>query len=137
MGTQQSLLMLLSIILVFVAVTVGISIYNNITRNTFIKNCVQELTYFKARATDYYKTSQYMGGSSFGEYQWNAESLAYYIGIGHNGSNEVETDYAHYIITIVDYNVTILAEPKEGSVTTNIQLEYNVLTNEAVITYPE
>ncbi len=134
MGTQQSLLMLLSIILIFVAVTVGINIYNTITKNTFIKNCVQELTYFKARTTDYYKTSQYMGGSSFGIYQWNSESLAAYIGIGHSGDT-VETEYANYTITVDGNDVTFLAIPKEGSVQKNIQLEYNVISDEADITF--
>lgn len=136
MGTQQALLMLLSLILVFVAITVGISIYNNITRNAFLKNCVQELTYFKARTVDYYKTSQYMGGSGFGIYQWNSESLAAYIGIGHIG-NTVETEYANYTITVDGDNITFFAVPKEGSINTNIQLVYNVISNEASLTYPE
>jgi hypothetical protein len=137
MGTQQSLFILLSVILIFFAISVGISIYNNITRNTFIKFCIQELTYFKARAVDYYKTSQYMGGSSYGIYQWNAENLAAYIGLGYDEANGLETEYATYTVTIVDFDVTFLAIPKEKGINKKIQLEYNVLSNVANLSFPE
>ena len=95
------------------------------------------MNYIRARTADYYKTSQSFGGSSFGSYKWDSNSLSAYIGMEYNGTNGVETVNAMYTITVSNRDVTLLADPIDQVVETNIQLDYNVDTQVTTITFPE
>ncbi|MCD4819766.1 MAG: hypothetical protein K8S23_13860 [Candidatus Cloacimonetes bacterium] len=137
MGQQQTLLVLLSIMIVIVAISIGIKLFNSYSINSIKQNCLSELNYMRARSADYYKTSQYMGGSSYGSYKWDSNSLAAYIGMDYNDTNGVETVNAIYTITVLNGDITFLADPKDQAFETNIQMDYNVDTQVTTLTYPE
>ena len=136
MGHQQSLLVVLSIVVVLVSIWLGIELYNSHQTNATKRQCFEEITFFKATTADYYKTSKYWGGASFGTWNWDSVNLAKHIGIGYDGSTGIETDTANYTITVSGVMVTFYADLKDPKITYDIKYEYNVATQEYTITYP-
>ena len=137
MGQQQILLLVLASIIVFASIVAGISIYKQYQTRLTKLQCFDELNYLKARVSDYFKTARTFGGSSYGAYEWNPESIAEYIGVGWDGSNTLETTLSEYTISIDEHNVTFLAKIKDDSIDKNIRFTYNVYNGDTSIVFED
>ena len=135
MGSQQLLLLMVVFFVISIAIAIGFRLYNQIADNHYRRLCIDELNYFKSKAEAYYLHSHIIGGSSHGMYDWDAASIAHYIGVGHDGGSSLESELATYEVSLDDVTVTFLADPKEEGVD-NIQLSYNLDTKNTTITYP-
>ncbi|HNX00523.1 MAG TPA: hypothetical protein PLE74_12485 [Candidatus Cloacimonadota bacterium] len=82
MGTQQILLIVLSVIIVGVAVAVGISMFATQATNSNRQAIVAELQNFGAAAIQYYKTPSTLGGGGNGTPGFGADLTAAKAGVG-------------------------------------------------------
>ena len=79
MGTQQILMIVLSVIVVGAAVAVGITMFNTQSQNSQRQAIVGDLQNYAAHALSYYKTPASMGG---GGYSYGANLAAAQAGVG-------------------------------------------------------
>jgi hypothetical protein len=82
MGTQQILLIVLSVIIVGVAVAVGISMFATQATNSNRQAIVSELQNYGAAAIQYYKTPSSLGGGGAGTPGFGANLAAVKAGVG-------------------------------------------------------
>jgi hypothetical protein len=83
MGTQQILLIVLSVIIVGVAVAVGITMFATQATNSNRQALVGELQHFGAAAMQYYKTPAGQGGGGgTGTVGFGADLAAAKVGVG-------------------------------------------------------
>lgn len=102
MGTQQILLIVLSVIIVGAAVAVGIDMFN---RQDYISNrsaAASDTQVYLTQVLQYYKMPEQLGGlgrelTHTGESELAAE-IASYIGWG--SDNPMQNDNAHYYIEV-------------------------------------
>jgi len=80
MGLQQILLVVLGVILVGVAITVGILMFSNQAYRSNVNALVSEMNEFAALAFQYWKMPSTMGGAGQVEDFVDMEYLANYIG---------------------------------------------------------
>jgi hypothetical protein len=81
-GTQQILLIVLSVIIVGVAVGVGISMFSTQATNSNRQAIISELQNFGATAMQYYKTPSSMAGGGAGTPGFGANLTAAKAGVG-------------------------------------------------------
>lgn len=102
MGTQQILLIVLSVVIVGIAVAVGITMFKAQSENSAKQAIISDMNNFAATAMAFYKTPTSQGGTSYGAgADWTNAGIAKYIGIGYDGSpaNGLETENATYLVT--------------------------------------
>ena len=136
MGTQQILLIVLSIVIVGIAIWAGIQIYKGMIESSARTATISDLTNFRAITRAYYLTASIQGGSSHASNGWDAASIAEYIGIGYDGSTGLETQNATIEVSLEGSSsekVVFLATPKEGQITYKIKLTYNINDNSVLI----
>ena len=117
MGTQQILLIVLSVVIVGIAIAVGITMFNTQAKNSARQAIISDMTNFAATTMAYYRTPASQGGSGYGSTNWTADDIAQYIGIGYDSSKpgQLETDNATYTIsTATAGQVVFSSTPKEG-----------------------
>ncbi len=118
MGSQQILLIVLTVVIVGIAIAVGITMFNNQAKNSARQAIISEMASFAGMTYTYLITPASMGGSSHAYVNWDADHIARYIGVGYDPSKpgQLETDNAIYIITIDDNTQTeyISSIPKES-----------------------
>jgi hypothetical protein len=110
MGTQQILLIVLSVIIVGVAVAVGITMFATQATNSNRQALVGELQHFGAAAMQYYKTPAGQGGGGgTGTVGFGADLAAAKAGVGiamgFNAAGTMTDDTGTFTLGYVDSNV--------------------------------
>lgn len=99
MGTQQILLIVLSVIIVGVAIAVGISMFNSQAYNANKTAIASDAQAFAAQVLQYWKTPESQGGAGGKGVNMTPENVTSYLGLtGENAENENGT----YTITAAD-----------------------------------
>lgn len=81
MGTQQILLIVLSVIIVGIAVAVGITMFNAQAVNSNRSACISDMNNFASQAQAYYKTPVSHGGCGSVITNYDAADLIAWIGM--------------------------------------------------------
>jgi len=116
MGTQQILLIVLSVIIVGVAIAVGISMFNSQAYNSNKTAIASDAQSFAAQVVQYYKTPQSQGGFGNGTATDEAgvlisledvqAALESYLGfskpVGPDDNNGIENENGSYWISAID-----------------------------------
>lgn len=82
MGTQQILLIVLSVIIVGIAVAVGIAMFNQQAVNSARNSIIADMNNFASQVAAYYRTPQSMGGASNTAANVVVTDLQEYLGWG-------------------------------------------------------
>ncbi|MDD3577872.1 MAG: hypothetical protein PHS23_02605 [Candidatus Cloacimonetes bacterium] len=99
MGTQQILLIVLSVIIVGVAIAVGISMFNSQAYNANKTAIASDAQAFAAQVLQYWKTPESQGGAGGNGANMTVENVTNYLGLtGENAENE----NGSYVITAAD-----------------------------------
>ncbi|MDD2543682.1 MAG: hypothetical protein PHY21_08975 [Candidatus Cloacimonetes bacterium] len=99
MGTQQILLIVLSVIIVGVAIAVGISMFNSQAYNANKTAIASDAQAFAAQVLQYWKTPESQGGAGGNGANMSVENVTNYLGLtGENAENE----NGSYVITAAD-----------------------------------
>jgi hypothetical protein len=115
MGTQQILLIVLSVIIVGVAVAVGIQMFNTQAMNSNRQAIVGDLQTLGAQVMQYYRTPASQGGAGSSIAVGDDDALAAFLGWG---DTENETDTGTFtLIEIAAANVVVIEG--EGTETGN------------------
>jgi len=125
MGTQQILLIVLSVVVVGIAVAVGITMFQNQAVNSARQSIMSDMNNFAAQAMAWYKMPLSMGGggqvdnitaTGNTDNPDLTDDLAAYLGF--DGTNNLENENATYLLeTDTENVVTFTATPKEGGLT--------------------
>jgi len=131
MGTQQLLLIVLSVIIVGVAIAVGISMFSGQAYNSNVQAVAAELTNYAALVMQYWKTPASMGGAGQNISNVTVVSIANYIGFS-GANNSITTDNGEFRVNNVSGTVITLkgfGKEKKGDnhpmVTTTIDVSNN------------
>ncbi|MDD4034790.1 MAG: hypothetical protein PHR59_05425 [Candidatus Cloacimonetes bacterium] len=99
MGTQQILLIVLSVIIVGVAIAVGISMFNSQAYNANKTAIASDAQAFAAQVLQYWKTPESQGGAGGNGANMTVDNVTNYLGLtGENAENE----NGSYVITAAD-----------------------------------
>ena len=100
MGTQQILLIVLSVIIVAVAVSVGITMFNVQSVNSNRSACVADMNNFAASALAWYKTPTSHGGhGNAAVASTDADDIGAWIGFPYDsGTSTITTGNGTYVI---------------------------------------
>ena len=105
MGTQQILLIVLSVIIVGIAVAVGITMFNAQATNSNRQAIVGDMNNFAASAFSFYKTPVTHGG---GGNTWvSTNAVGTWIGYDWDGT-DLETGNGTFVLTVAGDIVTIV-----------------------------
>ncbi len=110
MGTQQILLIVLSVIIVGIAVAVGISMFNQQSVNSARQAIVSDMNNFAVQAQAFYKTPTSMGGAGYDNGNVTAAKLRAFI-----GSTLTNDNGTYYIDTSTAGSVTFGVTPNESN----------------------
>ncbi len=139
MGTQQILMIVLSVIIVGIAVGVGITMFQNQAKNSNRQAVIADLNNFAAMAEAFYKVPASMGGGGNGNpgFQNSNHELSYYLGFSSsdttsNGNGEYKlSGFGQHTVTItgtgteigndgstkLSANIALTADPTTGKIT--------------------
>lgn len=107
MGTQQILLIVLSVIIVGVAIAVGISMFNSQAYNSNKTAIASDAQSFAAQVIQYYKTPVSQGGAG-GNIAANGEAaMSGFLGFDTTNFN-ITNDNGTYTLAIVDANTVTI-----------------------------
>lgn len=113
MGTQQILLIVLSVIIVGIAVAVGITMFNAQATNANRQAMIGDMNNFAASALAYYKTPATHGG---GGNSWTSEvdNVGTWLGYDYDSStNTLSTDNGSYALSVASDVLTITGTGNE------------------------
>ncbi len=136
MGTQQILLIVLSVIIVGVAIAVGITMFRNQAYNSNATSLAAEMQTYASQVVTWYKTPTSQGGKGQGTVAaGDATALAAYLGFD-GANNSLTTDSGEYRLTSTAADKIILnaigKEVKDGKkprVTTEVTIPGCVITS--------
>ena len=134
MGTQQILLIVLSVIIVGIAVAVGITMFNAQATNSNRQAIVGDMNNQASSALAYYKTPLTHGGGA-GSFI-SADAVGTWIGYDWNGTY-CTTGNGQFTITFVDYdNITIVGLGTEvgSNGSTNVSATMTITGSTSAIT---
>jgi len=118
MGTQQILLIVLSVIIVGIAVAVGITMFNAQSVNSNRNACIADMNNFAASALAFYKTPTSHGGAGSTLGNVAIDDVGEYIGVNYTAaSDSLHTDNGGFIITWTSPTITFTAAGTESGVT--------------------
>ena len=104
MGTQQILLIVLSVIIVGIAVSVGITMFNAQATNSNRQAIVGDMNNFAAQSLAFYKTPTSHGGG--GNAWGTVDELGMWLGYGYNATTDsLGTGNGSYKITDISGEV--------------------------------
>jgi hypothetical protein len=141
MGTQQILLIVLSVIIVGVAIAVGITMFNNQAYNNNQQAVAAELQNYATQAIQFYKTPVSQGGAGQDSTKVTVSSLSAFLGFTSPSvrvmmSSSMITDNGEYRIMAVTGNTVMLqgmgVETKAGKhplIYTNVELNTGNITS--------
>ena len=104
MGTQQILLIVLSVIIVGAAIAVGITMFNNQSYNSNKTAIAADAQNFATQVVQYYKTPESQGGADRKDANMTDEKIASFIGWETTtaGSTKTTTENGEYTIKSID-----------------------------------
>jgi len=116
MGTQQILLIVLSVIIVGIAVAVGITMFNTQSINSNRNACIADMNNFAASAYAWYKTPTSHGGSGNGSTTPTADAVGEYVGYNYNSTTDTwSTDNGTYKIETCDATSLVIQATGTGT----------------------
>ncbi|MCB5269467.1 MAG: hypothetical protein WCS58_02375 [Candidatus Cloacimonadaceae bacterium] len=123
MGTQQILLIVLSVIIVGVAIAVGISMFNSQAYNANKTAIASDAQAFAAQVLQYWKTPESQGGAGGNGANMSVDNVTNYLGLtGENAENEngsyVITDADSFTVEITGVGTAIRNNMRPQIVTT-------------------
>lgn len=133
MGTQQILLIVLSVIIVGIAVAVGITMFNAQATNSNRQAIVGDMNNFASTALQFYKTPLTHGGGE-GSFV-SADAIGTWIGYDWDGT-DLETGNGVFVLTATTTVVTIIGTGTEigNNGSTNVQATMTVTGATSAIT---
>ncbi|KQC07597.1 MAG: hypothetical protein APR54_00780 [Candidatus Cloacimonas sp. SDB] len=127
MGTQQILLIVLSVIIVGIAVAVGITMFNQQAFNSNRNACVSDLNMFASQAQAFFKTPTSHGGAGSDLTNVNLTDLGNWIGFdfGKDGvaANTLVTGNGTFLMAWTSPTLTIESEGNETGVEPAIRID--------------
>jgi len=135
MGTQQILLIVLSVIIVGAAIAVGITMFSTQAVNSARQAVITDMNNFAAQALQHYRTPVNLGGSGYGTTNWTPEALAKYIDVNAAGTT-ITNPNGTYTVKVQDnpHGAIFTSEPNEpGLADTPPSLAINVETGEIAV----
>lgn len=105
MGTQQILLIVLSVIIVGAAITVGITMFNNQSYNSNKTAIAADAQNFATQVVQYYKTPESQGGADRDPDNMTDDKIASFIGWG---GTTTTTENGEYIITSMENDIVYI-----------------------------
>jgi hypothetical protein len=104
MGTQQILLIVLSVIIVGAAIAVGITMFNNQSYNSNKTAIAADAQNFATQVVQYYKTPESQGGADRIDANMTDTNIAAFIGwkTTTTGQTRTTTENGDYTITSID-----------------------------------
>lgn len=108
MGTQQILLIVLSVIIVGVAIAVGITMFNNQAYNSNQQAVAGELQNYGAQAVQFWKTPQSQGGASQLPGAVGQETVSRFIGFDPAAYTNATENGSFYVYAASDTLVTMI-----------------------------
>lgn len=119
MGTQQILLIVLSVIIVGIAVAVGITMFNTQAINSNRDACIADMNNFAVQAAAWFKTPASHGGcgADSGHDNYSNANLIAWIGYSTNTDGEIETGNGSFAVDAETSAGTVVftAKGKEGA----------------------
>lgn len=131
MGTQQILLIVLSVIIVGVAVVLGIQMTTRLSQSSNLDACRQEALGYVNQAQQYWRMPVEQGGGGRGDAtNWTANKLCAYIKPG-NTNNVISSANGTFTFTVTGESVTIAITGKENGTSTVVytMASDNITTN--------
>jgi hypothetical protein len=135
MGTQQILLIVLSVIIVGVAIAVGITMFSNQAYNGNQQAVASELQNYGSQAIQYYKTPKSQGGAGQDSTEVTVAKVATFLGFT-GTNNSLTSDNGEFRVTAVAGTTVTLkgkgVELKSGKnplITTTISLAAGTITS--------
>jgi hypothetical protein len=140
MGTQQILLIVLSVVVVGIAVAVGITMFQNQAVNSARQSIMSDMNNFAAQAMAWYKMPQSMGGAGQVAAITDTElpSLRDYLGFTEGDGSQLENENAVYSLDVGDANattVTFTSVAKETAIEDDPILDVDLSTG-TITPYP-
>jgi hypothetical protein len=136
MGTQQILLIVLSVIIVGVAIAVGITMFNNQAYNSNQQAVAGELQSYGAQCIQYWKTPVSQGGAGMNPALPTTSTIATFIGF--NAGDTLTTENGVYKVNSynnTNHHVILLGignnnrGGKYPYLTTTVALDTNILSS--------
>lgn len=118
MGTQQILLIVLSVIVVGVAITVGFGMFASESENANRLACQQDAKLFYTKVLEYYKMPSAEGGGYGDSANWTVANIIGYINRGTVSGSKITTENGVFTFTLSGKTVNIEVDPKEANVAT-------------------
>lgn len=139
MGTQQILLIVLSVIIVGVAIAVGITMFRNQAVNSNAQQLAAEATNIRNEIVQWYKTPADQGGA--GRVVTDTNKLVLYTRVDANGTgliNKPNIGTFQVYIAAADTAVTIgaLGVEKKGSNLPTFVVDFNLASGEVTTATP-
>jgi len=124
MGTQQILLIVLSVIIVGIAVAVGITMFNTQAVNSNRDACLADMNNFATQAMAWYRTPASHGGMGSGTVAGTDETaLLNWIGFT-DGDADLDTGNGAFAATVTANNVEFVATGNEANVAPKLRLTW-------------
>jgi len=126
MGTQQILLIVLSVIIVGIAVAVGITMFNQQSFNSNRNACISDMNMFASQALAWYKTPASHGGNGSATPAAGDEAaILEWIGFDSDDNNfDLQTGNGYFAVVVAAATITITAEGNETSVDPELVLTW-------------
>jgi hypothetical protein len=135
MGTQQILLIVLSVIIVGVAIAVGITMFNNQAYNANQQAVAAELQNYGADVIKYWKTPISQGGAGQDPLEATEQKISTFIGFDPtNTGSDDSTSTENGIYAVTNYDNTTLEVTLEGIGNNNRGGKYPMVTTTVVLT---
>ena len=106
MGYQQILMLFLSVVIIGISVTVGITIYTHEMTRINRQSIISDMNIFAGVANAYYKTPANMGG---GDEIWDLDKMGMWFGLNYNAANNmISYSNGTYVFSSSDDILTIV-----------------------------
>ena len=135
MGTQQILLIVLSVIIVGVAIAVGITMFSNQAYNGNQQAVASELQNYGSQAIQYYKTPTSQGGAGQDSTNVTVAKVATFLGFT-GANNSLASDNGEFrVMAVSGTTVTLkgkgveLKAAKNPLITTTVSLAAGTITS--------
>ena len=136
MGYQQNIMIFLSIIIIGISISVGITTYTQKMTNINRQSIISDMNIFVGVAKAFYKTPNYMGG---GNGTWDLDKMGLWFDYHYDtANNTISNDNGTYIFSAIGDVLTIVgtgtAVGNDGSENVQATLQLTGQSNEIVTT---
>jgi len=133
MGTQQILLIVLSVIIVGVAIAVGITMFRNQAYNSNAQQLAAEATNMRTEMVQYFKTPVDQGGAGATMANINQDTLNQRLGLDDEGEIDKEnigTFKATVVNTSTDATIAAIGVEEKGGDKPTFFVTFSLVTGE-------